>query len=83
MSKGNRYGVSRGKITAALYAMGSEPAASPASSAEARAIVADRIQCVADAISASPMLRDELIACGLSPMMVEEGLKHHREYLLR
>lgn len=44
---------------------------------EDRELVARRMEGVLEAIAASPLLRDELIAAGLSPTMVEHGIKHH------
>lgn len=79
-----KYHTGRRMVTAALYSCGKESASSlrkPSDQSAERAIVADRIGNVIAGIAASPMLRDELIACGLSPELITEGLKYHAEFL--
>lgn len=79
-----KYHTDRRMVTAALYSCGKEPATSvqnPQCHAAERSIVADRVNAVIAGIDASPMLRDELIACGLSPELIVEGLKYHIKFM--
>lgn len=74
-----RYRTGRRMITSALYSAGSEdaqPQRNP-DCADERVIIADRLNCLIAGIDASPMLRDELIACGLSPLLIVDGIKYH------
>lgn len=77
----NKYRTSRTMITSALYGYEDASRIRRPVDTEQRAIIADRVGCVIEAIEASPLLREELIACGLSPELISEGLKHHAEFL--
>lgn len=46
-----------------------------------KSIIVDRLQAVVVAIDQSSFLRDELIAIGLAPEVVQEGLNYHMEFL--
>lgn len=79
-----KYHTGRRMITSALYSGGKESASSlrkPVDQSEERAIIVDRIHCVIAGVAVSSMLRDELIACGLSPELLTEGLKYHLEFI--
>lgn len=78
-----RYRTGRRMITSALYSTGSENAQSQRAPdcTDERAIIGDRLNCLLAGIDASPMLREEIIACGLSPLLLAEGIKYHIELI--
>lgn len=79
----HRYRTGKDMITAALYSAGKEDATGRGKPADAEtiAIIANRLNQVIEGISISAMLREELIACGLSPDLVANGIKYHVEFL--
>lgn len=83
MARRLKYNTSRRMITAALYSAGSENAqpANKPDCADERVIIADRLNCLLAGIEASPILREEIIACGLSPQLLTEGVKYHIEFI--
>lgn len=83
MVASKRYHTSRDMITSALYGAGKEnaqPARRPRSTDE-NLIIADRLNTLLTGIAASPLLREELIACGLSPELIVTGIKYHIEFI--
>lgn len=80
----HKYHTGRRMVTAALYSGGKQAASmvrKPSDQSAERAIIANRVNTVIAGIDASPMLREELIACGLSPNLITEGLKYHIEFI--
>ena len=79
-----RYCTGRRMITSALYSAGKEPAMKQHGGndcANEKQIITDRLACVIASIDKSPLLREELIACGLAPALLREGLQWHIKYL--
>lgn len=85
MAASKRYHTGRDMITSALYSAGKEgaQAARKLRTTDENLIIADRLNLLLAGIAASPMLREELIACGLSPELIVTGIGYHIEFISR